>query len=136
MFATAPAPVHAQRLVDRAVLQDINRIRVAHGLGTVGEDGRMDRGAEAHSRVMARTRTFGHGDVARRVRRSAGSATIGEILGYTQGLPRRRAVRAVVHAWMRSGEHRAIILSGAFHRAGAGVARKRSTVFFTVDFAA
>jgi uncharacterized protein YkwD len=85
---------------------------------------------------MARTRTFTHGDFARRVRRSAGTSTVGEILAYTHGVSRSRTVSMVMRAWMRSGEHRAIILSGAFHRAGVGTARRRGTVFFTVDFAA
>ena len=136
MFATAPAPVQASRQVDRAVLQDINQIRSQNGLGVVSENRRMDNGAKAHSRTMARTRTLSHGAFSRRVRRYARSSTIGEIIGYTAGYGRSQAVSTVVRAWMQSGEHRAIMLSGAFHRAGVGVARKGSRVFFTVDFAA
>ena len=133
MFATTPAPVGA---VDSAVLRDINQIRASYGLGAVTEDGRMDRGARAHSTAMARRHTLTHGSFAGRVRRYAGSSTIGEIIGVTQGIGRRRQVAAVVSAWMHSGEHRAIILSSSFHRAGVGSWRRRGAAYFTVDFAA
>ena len=133
MFATVPAPAGA---VDSAVLRDINQIRASHGLGAVSEDGRMDRGARAHSRAMARRNVLTHGSFAHRVRRYAGSTTIGEIIGYTSGVPRRREVGSVVSAWMNSAEHRAIILSAGFHRAGVGSWRRHGIAYFTVDFAA
>jgi uncharacterized protein YkwD len=133
VFATVPAPVGA---VDSAVLRDINQIRASHGLGAVTEDGQMDRGARAHSTAMARRAVLTHGSFARRVRRYAGSSTIGEIIGYTQGIARRREVAGIVSAWMGSSEHRAIILSSSFHRAGVGSSRRNGTAYFTVDFAA
>jgi uncharacterized protein YkwD len=134
LFATAPAaPVGVP---ESAVLRDINQIRAEHGLAPVQEDARMDQGAEAHSRAMARRHFFGHGAFARRVRRYAGTSTVGEILAYTQDVARRRQVRMVVRAWMRSAEHRTVILTPGFHRAGVGRARSGGTAFFTVDFAA
>jgi uncharacterized protein YkwD len=133
LFATAPAPARA---LESAVVRDINEIRAGHGLAPVQEDGRMDQGALAHSRAMARHHFFGHGAFARRVRGYAGTSTVGEILAYTQDVARRRQVRMVVRAWMRSAEHRTIILTAGFHRAGVGRARSGGTAFFTVDFAA
>jgi uncharacterized protein YkwD len=133
LFATTPAPASA---VDFAVLRDINQIRASHGLSPVSEDGRMDAGALAHSQAMARSHVLRHGAFARRIRRSAGTSTVGEILAYTHGISRRRQAGMIIRAWMRSSEHRAIILTPGFHRAGVGTAGTHGSAFCTVDFAA
>ena len=89
---------------------------------------------------MARHAVFGHGAWASRVERYAGTSTVGEILAYIESASRRRQARAIVSAWMHSGEHRSVILSNRFHRAGVGRAwarwNGRRTAIFTVDFAA
>jgi len=143
LVPAAPAAA-ASNHFEQAVLNDINSVRASYGLPAVRGDGRMAGGARSHSQSMARHNFFDHPSVNgaswdRRVRRSSGSGTVGEVLGYIQSSGRGEA-RAIVRAWMHSGEHRAILLSRSFDRAGVGRAWARwnghRTAIYTVDFAA
>jgi uncharacterized protein YkwD len=138
------APAVASNHFEQAVLNDINSVRASYGLPAVRDDGRMANGARSHSESMARHNFFDHASVNgaswdRRVRRSSGSGTVGEVLGYIQSTGHGEA-RAIVRAWMHSAEHRAILLSRSFDRAGVGRAwahwSGHRTAIYTVDFAA
>jgi uncharacterized protein YkwD len=140
MLLVGAAPAAAATGLERQVLDDINAIRAAHGLGGVRDDDGLAAGARSYSRSMARHGFFRHGNWYPRVRSHAGTGTVGEILGYVPSVSKRREARVVVNAWMRSGSHRAVILSRSFGRAGVGRAwshrHGRKTVIYTVDFAA
>jgi uncharacterized protein YkwD len=126
--------------LEQQVLNDINAIRSAHGLGAVRDDGGLASGARRYSHYMAQHRVFGHGDWYQRVRSHAGTGTIGEILGYVQSVSQRHEARVIVRAWLNSATHRAVILSRSFSRAGVGRAWAHwggmKTAIYTVDFAA
>jgi uncharacterized protein YkwD len=144
MLTVPAAPAAASNRFEQAVLDDINAIRASHGLPGVRDDREIARGARSHSRTMARHRFFDHsslngGSWSRRVHRYAHASTIGEVLGYIQA-SRRGEARAMVRGWMRSAEHRPILLSRSFDRAGVGRAWAdwggHRTAIYTVDFAA
>jgi uncharacterized protein YkwD len=124
-----------------AMLRGLNRVRSAHRLPRVAEDARMDRGAAAHSRDMARRGYFAHGSWPGRVMAAAGSArSVGEVIGWrVQSSPRGEAA-AMVREWLGSPPHRHVLLSGGFGRVGIGratssTAEGRPTALYTVDFA-
>jgi uncharacterized protein YkwD len=122
------------------MLHELNRMRAAHHLPALYEDGRMDRGAAAHSRDMARRGYFAHGAWPGRVMAAAGRAhSIGEVIGWrAQGSPDAEA-RAMVREWLGSPPHRRVLLDGAFLRVGIGRATAaragHPTALYTVDWA-
>jgi uncharacterized protein YkwD len=112
------------------VLRLVNRQRTLHGLATLRADRRLARAARGHSRDMVRRRYFAHASpegehVAGRVRRTGWlngrrSWWLGEDLAWGIGRPGTSA--GVVRAWMRSPEHRRILLGRVYRSVGIGVA--------------
>jgi uncharacterized protein YkwD len=148
-LAVAGLPVAARadaspRLSDseHAVIRLVNQIRAQHGLGRVRASRALSAAADQHSRDMLRRDFFDHASsdgtpFDRRVRRYAQASMVGETLA---ALGRRRSGAAeVVRMWMGSPPHRAILLTGGFHR--IGVARRWGTLgsahraVVTADFA-
>jgi uncharacterized protein YkwD len=127
---------------ERAVIRLVNQIRAQHGLGRVRASRALSHAADRHSRDMLRRNFFDHSSsdgtsFDRRVRRYAHASMVGETLA---ALGRRSGGAAtVVRMWMRSPPHRAILLTGGFHR--IGVARRWGTLgntrraVVTADFA-
>lgn len=124
----------------RAMLRELNRTRAAHHLPALREDRHMDGGASSHSRDMARHGYFAHGAWPGRVMAAAGGArSVGEVIGWrATGSPGGEA-RAMVHDWLGSPEHRAVLLDGAFRRIGIGRATSAHAghpiALYTVDWA-
>jgi uncharacterized protein YkwD len=116
---------------DRAVIRYINAYRRGHGLGRLHVSGRMSIGAKEHSLAMAHSGVMAHGSWVNRVRRFARSRTIGEVVGWVHG----GGAGAIVSAWMHSPPHRAVLLSGAYRRAGVGRCRHGGIAWYTVDVA-
>ena len=120
---------------ERAVIRGINRARRAHGLRRLHPGRRLARAADAHTRAMLRADIFAHGAFAQRLRRYVHSGSIGETLAWTS----RCSARTVVRMWLESPSHRAVLLSGRFHRVGVG--RRRGSLgatracVVTADFA-
>jgi len=124
--ARSGATAHAARHCRRRVLCLVNRRRVRHGVRPLRADGRLARAARRHARDMARRRYFAHQrsggpSLRARTRRAGfrGRAT-GETIAW--GCGQRGTPRATVRAWMASPGHRAVLLSGRYGRAGAGIA--------------
>jgi uncharacterized protein YkwD len=138
--ATPRAHVARRAVFGPAVLREINRVRAQHHLAPVQLDGRMSRGAHAHSHDMARRGYFAHGSWSGRVARAAGRPhTMGEVLGWLgQSSPQGEA-HWIVSAWMHSPEHRFVLLDGAFRRIGIGRVRAwfggTHAAIYTADFA-
>ena len=124
---------------ERALLNEMNRARAAHGLPALRIDGRLERAARAHSRDMLRRGYFAHGEFARRMAvYGARGPAVGENLGW--GLGARGTAQAIVAAWLASLPHRANLLRSGFRR--IGVARLVGTfaghggaAVVTADFA-
>jgi len=122
------------------MLRELNRMRTAHHLPALREDGHMDGSASSHSRDMARHGYFAHGAWPGRVMAAAGSArSVGEVIGWrAQGSPGREAA-AMVREWLGSPEHRRVLLDGDFRRVGIGRASSTHAgdpiALYTVDWA-
>lgn len=122
-FPTRAHPAHAAAARARlsgsesALLREMNHVRVAHGLGALRLDGRLERAARAHSGEMLRTNVFAHGDFAARMTRFRVRFSIaGENLAWGTG-PLGSATQ-IVAAWLASPEHRANLLRPSFSRVG------------------
>jgi uncharacterized protein YkwD len=118
------------RLLVTALTCLVNRQRHIRGLRRVRTSPRLTAAAERMARDMVARRYFAHvsltGEtVVDRVRRTGylGDArgwTLGEVLAWGTG--RRSSPAATVRAWMRSREHRAVLLAPMFRDAGMGIA--------------
>ena len=106
----------------------INTQRRAHGLSPVGADARLARAAQRHARDMVARAYFSHyspagTSFADRLRRAGYPRGCGwsggETLAWGTGALATPASR--VRAWMRSPQHRAILLDPGFRDAGLGV---------------
>jgi uncharacterized protein YkwD len=142
--AKAPAKL-TRHLARHAILCLVNQRRSHTGLGSLSEDSHLDGAATGHTKAMVKHNSYSHGNSLRRIRASgylAGASTwnVGENLGWGPkgwGSPRR-----VVASWMRSPEHRAVLLGG-FRDIGIGVSKGapfahfgHNTATYTVDLGA
>jgi uncharacterized protein YkwD len=131
--ATAAAPG------EQELLDEINRVRAAHGAPPLRLDVRLDQAAKAHSRDMVRRGYFAHGNIARRLAAfGAQGPLVGENLGW--GVGARGTARAIVAAWLASPTHRANLLRRGFRRVGVGrvvgtFARRGGATVVTANFA-
>ena len=104
---------------ESSLLQEMNRVRLAHGLHRLGYDPNLERAARAHSRTMLRTNSFGHGALGSRFRQFGVTASLaGENLAWSTGAS--STARAIVVAWLASSAHRANLLRPSFTRVGVG----------------
>jgi uncharacterized protein YkwD len=106
---------------EQTLVEAINQTRAAHGLPTLRVGVRLQRAARAHSRAMARSGAFTHGDWYRRLRRHG---VRGRMLGETiaWGVGSDGTAAAIVGMWMASPPHRETLLQRGFRRVGVGVA--------------
>lgn len=114
--AEAAGPTRAET----ALLNEMNRVRIAHGLRPLDLDLQLEDAARSHSREMLRAGSFEHGDYGSRlVRFQVRTTQAGENIAWASR-PRRLAHR-IVAAWMASPHHRANLLQPSFTRVGVGV---------------
>lgn len=123
---------------DRLVLEEMNRVRAAHGLARLHIDGSLQRAAHAHSRDMASRGYFAHGDFAGRMHRHrVRGPVMAENLGWATGGNR---ARTIVRMWLESPPHRANLLRPGFRRVGVGgvagrIYGRTGALVVTADFA-
>jgi uncharacterized protein YkwD len=108
-----------------AALCLVNRARAHAGRPAFGVDRRLGRSARRHSADMARRNYFGHvspagGTPGRRARAVGWRGGIAEVIAW--GCGSLATPRAIVHAWLRSPPHAAILL-GPGRKAGFATAR-------------
>jgi uncharacterized protein YkwD len=122
------SPVDEPQLATTSVLCLLNRERAARHLPPLRISAALTQAARGHSNDMVRRRYFAHttpGDVTfdHRIRRAryAADAKLGENLAWGMGDPALPI--EILRGWMRSPEHRANILDGAFRSIGIGIAR-------------
>ena len=111
-----------------AVVRDMNRVRVAHGLTALRMSPSLRAAARGHSQSMLKLGFFGHDSAdgtafSERIRRhytSRGWRTwsVGEALLASEG--RDLDAHAIVAAWLESPPHREIVLSPTWREAGIG----------------
>jgi uncharacterized protein YkwD len=122
--SASASEVLAQRSLsgqEQSLLQAINQARAGHGAAPLRVGVRLQRAARAHSRAMARSGSFTHGNWYTRLRRfGVRSRTVGENIAW--GVGTDGTASAIVGMWLASPPHRATMLSRAFSRVGVGVA--------------
>src|ERR1700760_2925869 len=120
--APAPAPCASDAA---AIVCAINAQRAAHHLPAVRANRSLAHVARTHSADMVASQSFSHGNFGGRIARTAWarrrrSWAAGEALAWGTGelaLP-----AATVSAWMRSPEHRRILLDPRYRVVGVGEA--------------
>jgi uncharacterized protein YkwD len=146
--ATGQAPTE---LIDGSVLDELNRVRAAHGLRPLRAAPSLAASARRHSDQMGRRGFFAHESADgtpfwRRIERFYGddgfrSWQVGENL-YWQS-PAMMTAISVVRSWLASPGHRANALSSSWREAGVGtvslpsapgVYRGAPVTIVTVDF--
>lgn len=128
VFSSTPtaSPVVAteNRLVsgqEQSLLAAINHARAARGVPPVQIGARLQRAARAHSRAMARSGSFTHGNWYYRLRRfGVRGRTLGETIAWGVGTDGTAA--AIVRMWLASPPHRETMLARGFRRVGVGIA--------------
>lgn len=122
-----------------ALMQELNRVRAAHGLHTLEIDGHLYRASRFHTAEMIRTGSFEHGAFGSRMARfSVRFSLAGENLAW--GVGSRSTARAIIRMWLASPEHRANLLRPAYRRVGVTELRGTFSGFHgasvvTADFA-
>jgi uncharacterized protein YkwD len=146
LVPAAPAAAAGPRLgkTERAIVRTIDRKRAVHGLHAVRPSRALARAADFHSADMLRANYFAHSSsngasFGARIHHFVRAARIGETLALVSSCRSRRAAHLVVRMWMQSPVHRAILLSGSFHRVGVALRRGRlggrHACVVTADFA-
>ena len=150
--ADAPRVAPADRL-ESAVLDELNLVRLEHGLRQLRINPKLTEAADNHSLEMVKAGYFGHespdgSHFARRIKSfykpRAGNRrwTVGENLIWSTS---RLSARAAVSAWLASPGHRENLLGPMFREVGisavravgaSGVYGHRRVVVLTVDFGA
>ena len=149
--ADPPRVVSADRL-ESAVLDELNLVRLEHGLGQLRLSSNLTEAADHHSLTMVRAGYFAHESpdgrhFAARIkgfykpRAAKRKWRVGENLIWRT---HRLTARAAVSAWLASPGHRENLLGPKFREVGisavravaAGVYGHRRVVVLTVDFGA
>jgi len=105
---------------ESAVLADLNRMRARYGRLPLRIDPRLVRAARHRTDSIVVTGAFDHGRFWLWVKREGiTSGQVGETLGWR--VPVNGAESWVVAMWMRSPEHRAILLDPVYQAVGIGV---------------
>lgn len=149
-FGRPTGPIARARTLDAAIFEEVNAVRVSHGLRPVRPSAALTNAAIGHSLEMARRGYFAHSSrdgsaFWRRIGRSYSLAhsqywAVGENLAWSaEGLSGPRAVRL----WLASPKHRAVLLAARWHEAGVSAVRgrdvggfygSRDVVIVTMDF--
>ena len=121
--SASPSQLSEPRLLggqEQSLLQAINKARAAHGAPPLRIGTRLQRAARAHSRAMARSGSFAHGDWYLRLRRHGVRArALGETIAW--GVGARGTAAAIVRMWLDSPPHRETMLHRGFRRIGVGI---------------
>lgn len=124
---------------DQSLVDAINGVRAAHGLGPVRLDPTLEQIAAAHTQDMLRRDYFAHGAFATRVHAAgARGPVLGENLAWSWGAGSGPA--EIVDLWLGSPEHRRNLLRPGFTRIGIGALHGTflghpDSVVVTADFA-
>jgi uncharacterized protein YkwD len=121
------------RIIEKQVLDEVNKVRRSRGLKALQADSKIGALARQHSRNMAERRFFSHddpkhGDVGERLR--AGGVdwmACAENIYRDSGAP--DPARSAVRAWMSSAGHRRNLLSKTYTHTGIGVDLRQGHVF-------
>ena len=124
LLCLAASAQDAAKLMERQILEEVNRERRSRGLKKLEWDDRVAAAARNHSRNMAARNFFSHedpvaGDMRQRLRAAGvGWTACAENLYEDSRVP---SARSVVRAWMNSAGHRRNLLNARYTHTGVGV---------------
>jgi uncharacterized protein YkwD len=130
-------PSAAASDLDRALLRELNRTRVAHHRGRLRAHHGLARAATRHSQAMARRGRLAHApDWARPLRRATPRARFwAENIAMMPAGGVAAVARRTIRAWLHSPPHRRNLLSPRVDVVGLGAAGGAQGVYVTADFA-
>jgi uncharacterized protein YkwD len=140
LLGSSPAsagPTFADR-IESSVVVATNHSRVQRDRRAVRGNACVDRMAESWARHLAQTRSLTHRRLGRVLSRCNRSYVSENLAKYpvSSGMTATQVARSTVRAWMRSAEHRRILLSPRPRVIGLGVARSATgTLFIVQNFA-
>ena len=106
---------------ERSFLSVINQARADHGLGPVQPDERLTAAARSHSADMVAQGYFGHHVFWKRLDGfGVPDGNLGENLGWDAHVD--SAPADLIAMWLKSPEHRDVLLSGKYDEIGIGIA--------------
>jgi uncharacterized protein YkwD len=122
LLATAivPSAGSAAASPERTMVREVNRMRLAHGLGPLSRSPSLHRSSSRYARRLMRRDVFAH---QARISVTGRFDWAGENLELHWGLEPRP--REAVRRWMSSAGHRSVILSRAWRWIGVGRALGR-----------
>jgi uncharacterized protein YkwD len=110
-----------QQSLDENLVDAINRVRTARGVPPLRIGVKLQQAARSHSRAMARSGAFTHGNWYQRLRNfGVRSPMAGENIAW--GIGSDGTASGIVAAWLASPPHRATMLARGFRRVGVGIA--------------
>jgi uncharacterized protein YkwD len=123
MPLAVPHAVQQPSPVERAIVQQINRVRRSHGLNRVVFSRRLHRVARRHSLQMLLHDSLSHDSFTgtsflSRLSGGHGRGKFGETLAWTP--TGAGGAGKIVNLWMNSAPHRAVLLDGRLRRVGVG----------------
>ena len=134
LIAPAPPP-------PAAIVADVNRVRVQHGLAALIPTASLKKMAAIHDRDMLATGVLSHNGEGTtfvgRVRRHVRFRGVGETLAWTTG---PATPWTIVRMWLKSPPHRSQLLNPIYRRIGVNAAsgqlgRYGTGVVVTADLA-
>jgi uncharacterized protein YkwD len=123
---------------EQQVLSLLNQIRQQHRLASLSLSTPLRGVARAHSLDMLQNAYFDHdAEADASIARASKATMVGETIAW--GVGSYGSPAGLVAQWMRSGPHRAVILTPAIRRVGIGIAfgtfgSTRNAVMATADF--
>lgn len=102
------------------IITAINATRRRHGQPALSYDGRLERAATTHAKLMAARNTMSHslgGSLRERVRAAGYVGPVGENLG--RGY---KTLEEVIEGWLNSSSHRSTLLNPKFSVFGLSAA--------------
>lgn len=117
LLPAAPAAANAQR----DAIDQLNKIRVAHGLPALRASRSLHQSSTRYARHIVSSGYFGH---MSRIAVSSGFRRAGETLEMHSGWQPDPGL--AIQGWMNSPTHRAVLLSPQFKWVGMGIAKGRN----------
>jgi uncharacterized protein YkwD len=134
----APAATASTRS-ESALLHEMNRVRVQHGLAPLSPNTALAHAAHAYTETLLQENVFTHGDFgARMAAYPVPGSIVGENLAW--GVGSRGTARAIVASWLASPGHRQNLLRPGFRYVGVGALKGTflghpRALIVTADFA-
>ncbi|MFN2642937.1 MAG: CAP domain-containing protein [Actinomycetota bacterium] len=110
----------------------INSSRQDHGLRSMSWNGALASTSRSHSASMASRRSLYHSSNSQLIsnmKHACSCSYVGEVVGVGPSL------RTIFTSFMRSSEHRSVILKRVFRYVGVGIVYARGVYWVTVQFA-